>query len=114
LAKPDLIGDQEIAGRRVQHLQNRLELVGVEVGVGGLHAVDHVGQVTSDADMCEDTAEAIRGGKLALREQIDRLLGIRWKGFELTAWNALDAALEMDEADGSTGTRFYRLEQPEA
>ena len=49
LPKADLVGNQDSPGRRIQEGKNGLELVGVEVGIGGVEAVDQVGQLAPEA-----------------------------------------------------------------
>ena len=72
LAETDFVGEENPPGRRLDDLDDRLELVGLEVGVRRLHAVEHVGGVARHPDMREEPAQFARRGELAGREEVQR------------------------------------------
>ena len=51
LPSPTSSGDQNARAHRLQQLDDWLELVGIEVGVGGLEAIDEVGEFARESDV---------------------------------------------------------------
>ena len=72
LAETDFVGEENPAGRRLDDLDDRLELVGLEVGIRRLHAVEHVGGVARHPDMREEPPQFARRCELAGRQQVQR------------------------------------------
>ena len=82
LAEPHLVGDQHRVGGRTHQLDNRLELVGVEVGFRRLHAVDDVTKPSSHPKPGQGTAEPVGLNELAACEAVDEGLGCGGNGLE--------------------------------
>ena len=57
LAEADLIGDENAVARGIQELEYRFELVGEELGIGGVQAVDEVGQPAAEAVVGDGAAQ---------------------------------------------------------
>ena len=74
LAKPDFVGDEQGVARRHEEPKHRLELIGVEVGVRCLHAVNDVREATGEPYMNQGATEINCAAELTSPQQIDRTL----------------------------------------
>ena len=94
LTQADLVGNQDSVGGRVQKLQHRLELVGQELRVGGVHAVDQVGQLAAEPVVGDGTAQVVGSAITALLDQFVRSGRLFLHLFQRTGQKELFSAVQ--------------------
>lgn len=95
LAEADLVSNENTVRRRFQQLDHGLELVSIEIRIGGFHTVYYVGETAGQLDVSQRASQVDRATELARLEHIEGRKSSR-VAFQLFFWNPAHTVRELN------------------
>jgi hypothetical protein len=77
LTETDLVGDQDSASGRLQKGEDRLVLIGVEVGVGRVHAIHDICETAAEMNEREVAPQIVESPEAFVLQQGENIVGLR-------------------------------------